>query len=379
MEMSAEGFASNIQTFDLRREQSRTIRPLLSQASTVLLIGGASIVLFLLMKVMLKGNEVPDNDVRWFVYSLCFVVNFPHFLVSYQLLYWDHRKFITKDLRFFWAAVVSPAIILFCLAYGFAMQSPQVLGYLAASLFFFVGWHYVKQIFGGVIVTNAARKYFLNRAERAVLKWNLFSIWAISFLNANTTDAQLYQDGIPYSPLNLPRWTMDYVTYPSIAISMAVLIFLVIRKYLREGQWPSAAAVVCFFSIYVWYLPGLYLPMFAHTVPFFHSIQYLMFVYIFRHNKMVDQHQALTTPKGRLAYLNGVFGYFLIAIITGSTLMYFLPGRIDALQIHNAAMFGATPAYFAFQIFINVHHYFIDNAIWRGTNPEIKKYLFQSA
>ena len=31
---------------------------------------------------------------------------------------------------------------------------------------------------------------------------------------------------------------------------------------------------------------------------------------------------------------------------------------------------------FVFWIFINVHHYFLDNVMWRRENPDTKKYLF---
>lgn len=31
---------------------------------------------------------------------------------------------------------------------------------------------------------------------------------------------------------------------------------------------------------------------------------------------------------------------------------------------------------FVFWIFINVHHYFLDNVIWRAENPETRQHLF---
>ena len=38
--------------------------------------------------------------------------------------------------------------------------------------------------------------------------------------------------------------------------------------------------------------------------------------------------------------------------------------------------FNGTLFLFMFWIFINVHHYFLDNVMWRRENPETGKYLF---
>jgi len=35
--------------------------------------------------------------------------------------------------------------------------------------------------------------------------------------------------------------------------------------------------------------------------------------------------------------------------------------------------------FFAFSLFINLHHYFIDNVIWRGDNDYLKTYLVQAS
>jgi hypothetical protein len=56
--------------------------------------------------------------------------------------------------------------------------------------------------------------------------------------------------------------------------------------------------------------------------------------------------------------------------------MWLLPKYLDAHQIIDPVLFGPTVAMFAVTVFINIHHYFIDNVIWRGTNPDMRKYLF---
>jgi hypothetical protein len=56
--------------------------------------------------------------------------------------------------------------------------------------------------------------------------------------------------------------------------------------------------------------------------------------------------------------------------------MWFLPKYLDSYQMINSTLFGPTLAMFAITVFINIHHYFIDNVIWRGSNPEMRKHLF---
>jgi hypothetical protein len=92
----------------------------------------------------------------------------------------------------------------------------------------------------------------------------------------------------------------------------------------------------------------------------------------------MSQIENLNSPEGRKQKLIKLFGYLGLAAITGATLMYFLPRYLDSLYLHDVETFGATIFYFSFIVFINIHHYFIDNVIWRGKNDDIKKYLYNS-
>ena len=42
-----------------------------------------------------------------------------------------------------------------------------------------------------------------------------------------------------------------------------------------------------------------------------------------------------------------------------------------------AQVLGSSLFFFIVLIFINVHHYFLDNVMWRRGNPEVAKYLFR--
>jgi len=66
------------------------------------------------------------------------------------------------------------------------------------------------------------------------------------------------------------------------------------------------------------------------------------------------------------------------AFILGALFFEFIPNFLD----ENFPVFThITPNLFliSFILFINIHHYFIDSVIWKGTNPDVREYLkFQS-
>ncbi len=112
-------------------------------------VGGLSIAMFLLSCVLFPRTS-PDSNVAMFVFNLSFIFNFPHFLVSYQLLYGDFRKEIRSKFRFF-----GPPSL--CRRFGGGMitlmpfrASELSEGFLTHD--FFVGWHYVKQTFGAMVI-----------------------------------------------------------------------------------------------------------------------------------------------------------------------------------------------------------------------------------
>jgi hypothetical protein len=53
-----------------------------------------------------------------------------------------------------------------------------------------------------------------------------------------------------------------------------------------------------------------------------------------------------------------------------------LPYLFDAAFSYDQHVFGPALFAFLFNIFINIHHYFLDNVMWRRGNPDIQKHVF---
>lgn len=310
-------------------------------------------------------------------FGLAFIVNHPHFLSSYHLLYGDFRKDILRKPRYFWAGIIVPAILFGAFIFAFQTQSLPTMAALVNVMYFTVGWHYTKQVFGCVIVTSARRKMYFTKYERRVLLANLFSLWAISFLRAQA-GAQNYEFyGIKYGSSDLPLYVVD-IAYYFAMFTGALLVHAGIRKYINEGKFLNSSALMAIVALYVWYLPVFSHPHFGYLIPLFHSLQYLTFVHSFKKNQVTHKSLQLSAKEKREVWMKRFVGFFISSTVLGAIFFEFLPKGLDSsLQFHSATI-GNTPFIAAFLLFINIHHYFIDNVMWRSDNEEIKAHLFSN-
>jgi hypothetical protein len=72
------------------------------------------------------------------------------------------------------------------------------------------------------------------------------------------------------------------------------------------------------------------------------------------------------------------FALFIgLGILLGFLGFYGVPRSIDALLPYDKHLFGPGLFLFSFYIFINIHHYFLDNVMWRRGNPDVQQYIFK--
>lgn len=349
-------------------------RYLLGPATDMLLIGGASLIFFAIAYLFVNKNASIDQ-ISWTAFYLAFVVNNPHFMASYVLLYWDKRGELLTNKRFLWAGVIAPALILGYMAACVMYGSARYLGYAVNVMYFTVGWHYVKQIYGTMMVTNARQGYFLSNNESWVLRGTLYPVWFMSFLASNVSIRELMHYGIGYKTWALPPWIQD-LNYGLLGLSLCILLGVFGRKWIREGKLPSPSSVISLAAIYIWYFPQLYHAIFWYMIPFFHSLQYMLFVTALKNNEAKDQASALADPVQGRAHYAKQLGFFFASIgILAYLTFNLIPETMDRYVAYDRQVFGPQLFMFAFITFINIHHYFIDNVIWRRDNPALKRYL----
>lgn len=339
-----------------------------------MLLGGYSIIVAFLMWAAMDRSATLYT-VGQLAFAMAFVVNHPHFLASYILLYRDFRKNIFKKLKYFWAAAVVPIILLAILGWGLLKPDLEILGQSVNAMYFFVGWHYVKQVFGCVIVTSVQRRIYYKTWEKRVLLANLFTVWMMSWTRSHIGFPSYNFYGIPHHGIGLPALTTTVVNW-SVALSFAVVFIMQLRKYIIEGVKPSPPGVAAFVSLYVWYLPTLSHPGFGYLIPMFHSLQYIAFVWLLKKNQVLQESKNLEGREWRLNFIYRFGGFVLGAIVLGALAFEFIPKTLDNQGFFVPGNLGSDPILAVFLLFINIHHYFIDNVIWKSDNEIVRKYLF---
>jgi hypothetical protein len=363
------------------------------------LLGGASLLIWLVMFSVqgFRASWAIDQHFKNLTVttaSLSLLVNYPHFLISYKLAYSRGRSFILGN---WWQLIVVPILLvsLFALAffaYSFPIgQVPFVSAVTAALapwganaqvlagprfgdvvftavfnlMIFTVGWHYTKQVFGCMMVYAHFDGYRLTQSQRTLTKWALLSIWGMNFVYGNISGGENNFSQFKYHSFDLPDIAAPISELVVAAGFVLVLYKVFYANYKSTGARPSLNMLAPFVALYVWWLPQTrqYEYYFLLT-PLFHSLQYLAFVY-----KMEDTR--LKAVRHREVHATMIACGVVLA---GWLAFEFVPNSLD----NQFATFNTWQMFFFFtaaMLFINIHHYFIDNVIWRFKDPEVRAYL----
>ncbi|MCF4167710.1 hypothetical protein L2U69_18840 [Zavarzinia compransoris] len=367
----------------LSATMGRTRAHLFSPTVDFLCLGGGGIVVMAAIALMLPGAA----DIATVAAVSLVVANFvnhPHFAHSYQIFYRGFGRRLCDSslptvlrLRYGFAGIVVPILIAAYMAATILSGDALALGYALNFMGFVVGWHYVKQGFGIAMVDAAmARRYYAPGTRRAMLV-NGYAGWIYAWLAVNRAVAAHDLWGIKNAAFALG----DTVAVVAGAIFAATSAFVLLRlagDRWRHGRHFAVNGLIAYFvSLYAWVVFVRIDPIFIYVVPAMHSLQYLTVVWRFEANRerakagTAAQRQAPGNgPRARLA----AFGF--MGLVLGAVGFWVLPLTLDMAVPYDHAIFGTHLFLFAFWIFINVHHYFMDNVIWRRENPEAKAFLF---
>jgi hypothetical protein len=364
------------------------------------LLGGASLLVWAVMWILQDYRSAWAIDSHFknltiTTVSLSLLVNYPHFLISYKLAYSRGTGFI---LERWWQLLAVPALLLalFVAAFiGFttptatslpfvpaiastlgawgantaAITTPQ-LGDLLFTLafnvmFFTVGWHYTKQAFGCMMLYAHFDGYRLTPRQRAWIKWSLLSISWLNLAYGSQQGGPLAFSHYSYYSIALPDLLVP-LSAGILAMGTAAVIWTVFwGKYAEDGQRPTLNMLVPYIAMYVWWLPSMRQHEFYFLlIPFFHSLQYLAVAAKFEHGRL----RSLARYEVRATGI-------VVAVIAAGWLSFdLIPSTLDKWL----GTFDAWRIFFFFtaaMLFINIHHYFIDNVLWRFRDPAVKQYL----
>ena len=136
-------------------------------------------------------------------------------------------------------------------------------------------------------------------------------------------------------------------------------------NYRERGAVRGVNMLVPFIALYIWWLPQTRQYEFYFLLtPMFHSLQYLAFVYKMEDGRLRgERHREIKAT----ALVVGL-------VFAGWLAFEMLPNTLD----NALGTFNAWQMFFFFtaaMLFINIHHYFIDNVLWRFRDPQVRAYL----
>ncbi|MES2015247.1 MAG: hypothetical protein V4484_02030 [Pseudomonadota bacterium] len=355
-------------------------RSLFGPWADVMLLGGASLLAMALLHMMHLQTESLVK-LGMFTLILANFVNHPHFAFSYQLFYgsWADLKAgrMAPDLRRRWliAGVIAPVVLAVFLLTGALLSvhgQNVVLALTLSSMGLLVGWHYVKQGFGMAMMDAALKKRYWPAPTRKALLMNAYACWGAAWTLANSgaTAQELWGVlGIHYAVPGAVAFAACTVAGLT-TIWCALALFRCISGWRAQAlswkQWPAAGLTAYFITLYIWLGLVYSEPAFLLVIPFFHSLQYLTVVSRYKVNEM----RAQRWRSQRLAT------FVLTGAVLGALGFWVLPAALDYVRTGHLPDKGVALGMACAWIFINVHHYLIDNVLWRQGNPKVKQFLF---
>lgn len=366
------------------------------------LMGGVAIliwILFISLSIDAKQNLTRLGLIATLSFYLAYFINYPHFMVSYKLAYLQGEHFIRSH---FFQLIIVPAIlsILFLFSIFFwnlkindstlilyansifsvlginnffgkyIYLGPEVLGNLVQLMYFTVGWHYSKQAFGCMMVYARFDKYILSTWQRNIIRYGLLSSWWYTWINSNASVGTYDFYELHIHRLGLPHVFLDLTKSITICFNIFILLVL-IYNYIKNNKKPTLNFLVPWIALLIWHYPELGEAQYFYLIALFHSLQYFPFVMKIEKTRIL-QYDSLNK---KVFLKRSVFIYILL-ILAGLSAFTLMPNSLDTIT-HAVDRLKISYFLISFITFINIHHYFIDNILWRFKNTEMQKLLFE--
>lgn len=367
-------------------------RRALASVLEFLLVGGATLLLLPLCAWYRSafGLDAGEMLMGALAFHAASLINDPHFSVTYLLFYRDARARAfgavyapRQRARYWFAGAVVPLGLAIWSALAIATDSAAALGALIQLMFVLVGWHYVKQGFGVLMVLSARRGVVWTLAERRVLLLHCLAGWAYAWASPFDPGTHSVVNGVFYTTLPHPPGLERATQVVFFASGLAALLMLA-RRWRRTGRLPPLAPLAGLtISVWSWTVYTRLDPLLMYWIPALHSLQYLYFVGLLERNSAL----AAAGPPS----FKGNAGRKLALVALGSVglgwlLLRGLPAWLDgalvlpaANDLAEMAAIGPTPYLAAVTALVNIHHYFMDSVIWRREHPETRHLLARGA
>jgi hypothetical protein len=371
------------------------------KADLLLFIGGALtgyIMFFLHAGLHLNMLTV------WFIWVV--FIDTPHFYSTYLRTYFDKEEFQARKKLLIGSLgwlLVGPAFIgisyvLYTLGVG-VYKAPFLLFIIFFNLWAY--WHVVRQHYGILALYKRKNNDFDNRdtqIDKVLLYGGLiapFITFAIRHPEARglfglSTAFPVYPDAALFSSSFMSQLHWEHiVVILSVTFMIGISFIFFVRQWQRwrNGQVLNVPKILFFIALiplyaYINYSPAVTTaPLIAFTafVTIYHDVQYHAIVWFYSQNRYhkpgVDKKKyGLAVKLSQNFAIYALAGIAMAALlrVTGSFLDI-TPGFSPIVMTSEMTLFGdlsTSALLLSFVIGIPLHHYFVDQFIWRPSKDQ---------
>jgi hypothetical protein len=237
------------------------VRPFRGRLTEFLAVGGATLLLFPFAWLLrwTSGLDTSEFVVGFVTFHAAYIINDPHFSVTYLLFYRNARARLfgtefsrLQRVRYALAGVLVPALLVAWAVSAIATRSASSLGLMMQLMFFLVGWHYVKQGFGALVVLSARQGLYFSARERGWILMHCFCAWFYARANPFDPGNKYEEQGVVFTSLPHPPW-LEAVTQVGFWLSSVGLVWAFASVWRREQRLPPVAGLVGFLvTLWLW-------------------------------------------------------------------------------------------------------------------------------
>ena len=292
------------------------------------------------------------------------LINGPHFMASYRLLYSNPKNFRNHPLVTILAPILAVAFLGYVIYWCYqdpASTASRELGIVTLLNWvapIFLGWHYMGQSWGMTACFAFLSDLRMTPVERRLIRSGFHALFIYHV--AWAYDSMGFVQGI-FAEQEAGKYLMQSVMS---VCRLGVFVAFVLGLWgyrqlsLREGKTIPIRVWLPWIATFSWYIMVDVHPASFFLLQIFHALQYLMFPFRVEINDY-------TNPRRKRRHL---FFYYLALVICG----FIAFNWSDLFAVSHARLPMAT----ATMMVINLHHYFIDAVIWKIRDPAVRHSLF---
>jgi hypothetical protein len=323
--------------------------------------GGLSILV--LLPVVLVPHAPLSTSAGALLLVLALLVNWPHFMASYRLLYFSRQSAAAHPI----ASYYFPAALALFALVGLlqARTHPALLNLLLTTSAVYLARHYTGQAWGLMASFLYARGLFATETERSRIRLSLdlLMLWHISWALTQTI-------GLTLPALVQPiRELHGYMTWVAVA-SLAIGGLGIGAMARRLGRTLPLQVLLPWLALYFWYAALARDPSAIGIVQLAHSLQYMIVPLRIQLNRRARGAES-SGPAWR--FVAGSWTSWIIvgvAVFIGVRALFAVCFHSAGGQSIMADLVGT-----AVTSCVNIHHYFIDGALYKLRNPEVRRDL----